>query len=91
MVQNMDQEDDTDEDLGAILGDMKELSSKDFRSKPGTQKRVPGLAGVDEFYYGLTHEGQKLCVQGKFQHSREIASTQLLDINLSSGSEDFPS
>ena len=70
---------------------MKELSSKDFRIlNPGTQKRVPGLAGVDEFYYGLTHEGQENFVfRGKFQHSREIASTQLLDINLSSGSEDF--
>ena len=32
MVQNMDQEDDTDEDLGNFGGDMKELSSKDFES-----------------------------------------------------------
>ena len=54
---------------------MKELSRRILDPKPCTQKQVLGLAGVDEFYYGLTHEGQENPFRASSTFSRNSFNT----------------
>lgn len=63
---------------------MKQLTKQDFGELgPGQQKRIPNLAGLDEFYYGINSTGrQYFMFRGKFAHSVEPSSTHLLETKL---------
>lgn len=63
---------------------MSILTEKDFRNlRFGEQKRISGLAGLDEFYYGIDVSGLNFFMfRGEFQHAQNVLSTQLLNIKI---------
>lgn len=63
---------------------MSEITASDFRNlSHGTQKRLPGLQGVEEIYFGIDFKGRDFFMyRGEFSHQRDIISTQLLSIEV---------
>jgi hypothetical protein len=63
---------------------MREITTNDFRDlSHGTQKRLAGLQGVEEFYFGVDAQGREFFMyRGEFSHQRDVLSTQLLSIEV---------
>jgi len=70
---------------------MNILTEKDFRNlRFGEQKRISGLAGLDEFYYGVDLSGLNFFMfRGEFQHTQNVLSTQLLNIEIISETDEI--
>lgn len=70
---------------------MSILTEKDFRNlRFGEQKRISGLAGLDEFYYGIDLSALHFFMfRGEFQHTRNVLSTQLLNIEIISETDEI--
>jgi hypothetical protein len=63
---------------------MREITAKDFRELSlGTQKRLAGLQGLEEFYFGVNDQGKEFFMyRGEFSHQRDVLHTQLLSIEV---------